>query len=248
MTRTYQNHSYQREGETYINSVDLINNCTAFSCEELLFHPNGGGQPSDHGEVMVLGDTYRVSDLVKRKGDVLIVLEQKIPCHDEIVMGDDLTCFLDWERRYALMRLHTASHVFMSAVRKVIGDYEPRGIEIADDRSGCEIRFSSSQNLTDSRLDPVLGIAQEAILSNLNVEVRFYRNMDEARADNPYFRVDPNLKLKGKIRVIVIDGFDANPCGGTHVKSLSEIGPIEIQDIEHSPQVGECSIRFTVSN
>jgi Ser-tRNA(Ala) deacylase AlaX len=238
--------SYVNEIETCIDAIDLINGCTAIAPEENIFHIQGGGQPNDHGEVIISGVRYQIKSLIKKKDQTFILLDCEIPSSEDL-WGESMKCFLDWNRRYTLMRYHTCGHVLMSSAKQVISDYEPKGMEIQDNLSYGEITFSTQKEITNEQSIQILDIAKYAINNNLSIEVKNYSGLEAAKNDNDYFRVDSALKLKGKIRVVTIDGFDANPCGGTHVKSLAEIGTCIIQSTEYNTTNSEASIKFMVS-
>ncbi len=235
MNRAYLSESYQKSVETCIESVELIDGATAFTCSELIFHPEGGGQPNDRGTVLLGNSTYAVKKLLKRKGDVFIVLDSKIPSHDDLFFGETVTCNLDWDYRYKAMRYHSAAHALMAATKRAISDYQPKGIVIADDLSSCQIRFSGSNGVSPETANRIFEIFNSALKKDLPITAQTYPNVDEAKARNPeIFRMDPALQLKGSIRVVVINGFDANPCGGTHVQRLSEIRAIKLVSVDDS--------------
>lgn len=245
-TQEFLRNSYQTEITTNIDAVDVINGSTALAFAENIFHPNGGGQPNDRGEVIIGGISYQIKNLVKKKGQTFALLDAEIPSSEEL-WGEEAKCVLDWQRRYHLMRFHTSGHVLMSAARQTISGYEPKGMAIQADLTFCEIKFSASETVSEQQTKRMQSIAQEAINSNLEVEAKKYQNLEAVKAEHETeFRVDSDLNLKGKIRVIVIKGFDANPCGGTHVKSLSEIGKIKIQSLAYDSKIQEASIRFMV--
>ena len=228
INRLYLKDGYQKAVDTFIETVDIIDGATAFTCSELIFHPEGGGQPDDRGVVVLGGSIYRIKKLIKRKGDVFVTLESKIPQHDDLFFGEAVTCQLEWEYRYKAMRYHTAAHVLMAAAKRVLSDYQPKGIMISEDLTNCQIRFASNATISQEVVDRIFDMFNSAVQSDLPVEVRTYSSVEEARTGNKdIFRMDPALQLKGSIRVIIIDGFDANPCGGTHVRTLSEIGAIK---------------------
>jgi Ser-tRNA(Ala) deacylase AlaX len=239
--------SYLQTIETIIDAVDLINGCTALAFEENIFHPKGGGQPSDYGEVIIAEVHYPVRTLQKKKDRIFVVLDCEIPDADNL-WGEEIKCSINWERRHQLMRYHTGGHVLMSSARQVVSGYNPKGMDIQESLDYGEITFFADQEIVEDQAVQILNIAKQAINSNLGVEAKSYGNLELAKNENELcFRVDSDLKLKGKVRVIVIDGFDANPCGGTHVKSLTEVGNIEIKSISYNEIKKEANIKFVLS-
>lgn len=245
MEKVYLENSYQRSIATYLEGVLLHNGCTSLMCTDLIFHPTGGGQPSDEGQVTILGGTYRVKDLLKKKGDVYVVLDERIPNHDELMIGEEITCELDWERRYRLMRFHSGAHVLMSAARQIMAGYVPKGMDIRTDATYCEIKFLAEDTINEEKREQILMLAHEAVSTDLQVSSKHYPTIESARTEiGELFRADPDLLIKGSTRVLLIEGFDANPCGGTHVKSLSEIGNIEVISIAQDENSGLVTLGF----
>jgi misacylated tRNA(Ala) deacylase len=238
--------SYKSMIETCIDAVDLIDGCTAIILESNIFHVEGGGQPSDYGEVVISGINYPVKTILKRKGQTFLLLDHEIPS-SESLWGEQISCSIDWERRYKLMRYHTCGHVLMSSVRHIAPGYEPKGMKIQEDLGYGEITFLTHQEMSKDQVIRILDIAESAIKDDLKVEARNYSSLEAAKLENEdSFRVDSNLNLKGKVRVVVINDFDANPCGGTHVKSLKEIGKINIELVSYDEISHVNTIKFTV--
>jgi Ser-tRNA(Ala) deacylase AlaX len=225
---TYLEDSYRQEIATTVEEVSLIGRRTALIVSELIFHPKGGGQPADSGSVIIASVPYPVRNLLKQKGRVIIVLNAKVPEHANLP-GAQVTCTVDWTRRHLAMRYHTASHVMMGGVRKLLEDhYDPEGVEISDDLKRCELFFATDRDLTDDLVHRTFADAQQAISNDLNVTAREYPSLDDARtANGTLFRVASDLSFNGPVRVLLIDGWDANPCGGTHVRRLGEIGRLK---------------------
>jgi Ser-tRNA(Ala) deacylase AlaX len=227
VNRTYLTDSYTKALSTMVISTRDLDGCTAMSVEDLIFHPEGGGQPSDSGTLFLGDSEHPVVHLQKHKGDVFIVLGQLLDDHHDIGYGTEVTCKLDWDRRYRFMRLHTAAHVVMGAARRILKGYQPMGIEIGDDGAACTVNFECEEPITQEQVDGIIGIANEVIASGFSVRAVKHANLAAAaEACGEIFRANLDLKLKGAVRTIVVESFDANPCGGTHVHSLSELSPV----------------------
>ncbi len=188
-----------------------------------IFHPLGGGQPSDMGWL-----TGEVKFEVKKalEGGRVIVLYGKL-LEGELVEGMEVTQELDWERRYYIMRLHTAGHVIDRAVSDVIGErvstlgalhgppraYVEYGAPI-DSSLLREIEERANKLLDDRRV-LVLEVSREELPSRIYGAPNFGR-----------------LPEMDRYRVVEVEGVNAIPCSGTHVKSTSEIGSIRLLGIE----------------
>jgi Ser-tRNA(Ala) deacylase AlaX len=136
----------------------------------------------------------------------------------------------------------------MATLRKIFSDFQPKGITIEDNYSFSTIKFVTRQKFTKDLLQKITEIANQAVNQNYKVMIKLYGNIEEASLDNgDYFRVNPDLHLKGKIRVISIENFDANPCSGTHLSSLSEINAVRIEQITSSNNEQEYELRYVVS-
>ncbi len=188
------------------------------------FYPEGGGQPSDTG---VLEWKNSSADVVKveKKGDVIHRLDGPIPEKGTEVKGE-----IDWDKRYAHMKLHTAQHLFSAIL------YEDYGGETA-----------GNQIYTDySRIDfePV-DLSEEDII---DVEKKVNARIKEAHPVNIYEEDRDELEEKLEedrvqlsllpdsidvLRVVDIDGLDICPCAGTHVKNTEEIGSVKITKVEN---------------
>ncbi len=195
--------------------------------DRTVFYAEGGGQPGDTGVLVGPdGKEYVVANAIKGDGPETSVhiLEDGA---DGLSAGDAVTVTVDWERRHKLMRMHTAMHLLCSIV--------PAGV------TGGQV------GLAKSRLDFDVGettLVKEDIqaaldeVSGKNAPVTF-RWIDDADLD-----ASPDLvrtmsvappRGSGKVRLISIgdDAIDLQPCGGTHVRNVSEIGRIVVGKIEN---------------
>jgi Ser-tRNA(Ala) deacylase AlaX len=243
----YLNDSYKAAASSFIDAVTVFRGKTAIALSENIFHPSGGGQPSDHGNVLIRNVSYRVEKLMQKNGQVFLVFDSEIAFSDEL-WGEEVYCTIDWERRYHLMRFHTCAHVLMASAAQTVEGFNPKGMLIQNNLSGCTIRFSAAEPIYEQRLLEIQKIAQSAIAEDLSVGTMEYTSFEAANlANRNIFRVDPDLNLSGKIRVVIIHNFDANPCSGTHLKSLGEIGNFKIQNYSNLDKSNECAIDFLVS-
>lgn len=188
------------------------------------FYPTGGGQEFDTGTLHHDDGVVGVREVVK-KGDVRHYLDGDIP--DDVTK---VTGMVDWDRRYAHMRMHTAQHLVSALVYDIFNgrDQTARtvGNQIHAERS--RIDFSLDE-LSPTDLRQIEDDANQIIARRLDVTAH-----TEARA-SLLERVNPercNLDLIPakipELRVIEIGDFDTCPCAGTHVRGTSEIGPIRV--------------------
>jgi len=245
MNPVYRSDSYLRELNTTVQATHITEGGqTALICLDQLFYSGGGGQPPDRGYVVIRNEAYPIQGFQKHKGDVLIVLGSELPFHDEIRKGEPVLCILDWERRYHMMKLHTAQHLLAAAVRLIEPTYHTRGMRIHEEGEECVMSFVSKQAFTAGRMDAAIEQALKAIESNLPVSAHQYKSIKEARAVYGSIFREPQYDLKGNVRVVLIHHLDANPCGGTHVRSLKEVDPYHHVEFAPGTQADEWQVTF----
>lgn len=179
------------------------------------FYAGGGGQPTDRGVLRWDGGEADVVDVSKR-GVVKHVLEGPVPEEGTAVTG-----VLDWDRRYDVMRAHTAQHLVSAVVHELHGV----GTERADmDVGAATVDLAGS--LDEDDVEEALLRSRELLDDARPVSVRTMRR--EAVAEHaPEGRVDlERAPDQPKLRVVEIEDLDLCPCGGTHVGRTDEIAPL----------------------
>ena len=193
--------------------------------DRTVFYATSGGQPGDTGTLTTSdGTRIPVETAVytdAAKSEISHVPAAGAPAPK---VGDAVTAAIDWDRRHARMRMHTALHL-LSAVLP----YAVTGGSVGD---------------TESRLDfdiPEAGLDKEAITARLNEMIASNAAVtsrwiaDEELAANPGLVKTMSVKPPmgtGSVRLIEITGLDLQPCGGTHVRSTGEIGAVRVSQIE----------------
>lgn len=224
MKNLYLDDAYIREVQTTVIDMRLIKKKPAIILRENIFYPGGGGQPHDTGRVQFAdGRVVSVSRVLKLDGKNYICLAETL----EIQVNDPVFTTIDWERRYRLMRYHTAAHALMSTVRRNTENYTPEGIEIADDASMCKISFVAKWDYKDASAQKMISDTNNIIEQNPAVYSSEYGQLGDAITAFKEIYRGP-ITLSGSVRISIIDTWDANPCGGTHVKSLFEVGAIKL--------------------
>ena len=219
MTNLFEENAYIKEIETKIKSLDLENN--AVELENTVFYGKSGGQPGDIGQIIIDGRKIEVKDTLKDKNSIINILEDI----GGIIIGQTVIARIDWRRRYKYMRMHSALHLMCATI--------PLGV------TGGQIGYEKSRldfNDPDKQINKEeLEIKINNLLSKDN-EIT-YEYIDSKILDNKpelvrTMSVKPP-KIDGKLRFVKIGTIDFQPCGGTHVKSTNEIGPIKIGKIEN---------------
>ncbi|MEO3992943.1 MAG: alanine--tRNA ligase [Desulfurococcaceae archaeon TW002] len=195
--------------------------------EETVFYPEGGGQEPDTGYLFLGEDTYRVVDTQKVDGVILHKLEKLMPEH---VVGSVVRGVIDWERRYKLMRHHTATHVILGAARKIFGSHVwQAGAEKTEDRARLDITHYKA--LTDDEVRAIEDLANKVVLEGREVRTYFMPKY-EAEGKYGFVLYEGGVVLEPIIRVVEIDGLDAEACFGTHLSNTREIGALKIVKTE----------------
>jgi alanyl-tRNA synthetase len=193
--------------------------------DQTCFYSEGGGQVADHGTVESALGSADVVD-VQRAGAVsLHLIKGPMPKEGETVMGK-----VDWERRSALMRHHTATHVILGAARRVLGQHAwQAGAQKTVENVRLDI--SHYERITDEQIDEIERLASGLVMKCVPVEASW---MPREKAEQMYgFVLYQGGVVPGKeIRVIRIPDWDVEACGGTHVKNTGEIGLIKVLKTE----------------
>lgn len=207
--------------------VVAVNERGGIVLDRTIFYATSGGQPGDTG-FLERPDGSRIAVAATVTGETKDeIIHVPAPGQGVPVVGEDMKLAIDWDRRHRLMRMHAACHLLT-----VVCPFPITGAAVSED---------------DSRVDfdmPDHSATREDITARLMELVRadhpiFIRTIsDEELAANPTLVKSKHVRPPtgtGRVRLVLIgeDGaVDSQPCGGTHVKSTSEIGEIHIGKIE----------------
>jgi len=191
--------------------------------DRTIFYPLGGGQPGDTG-VLLRPDGERIEVVDTRKGDAPdTVLHIPAPAASRPEVGQELTLGIDWQRRYALMRLHTALHV-MSCV--VVAPVTGGNISPDEARLDFDIEMSA---LDAGRIERE---TNELIARGVETATEWITDEElDARPELVKTMSVQPPRGAGRVRLLRIPGIDLQPCGGTHVRNIAEIGAIRVLKI-----------------
>jgi misacylated tRNA(Ala) deacylase len=185
------------------------------------FYPGGGGQPPDKGTLGAGPVRASVVDARREGGDVVHVLDNPIPDTVQELRGE-----LDWERRFAHMRHHTALHALSGVIWEHFGA-KVTGGQMRADRARMD--FSFPGEWTVEVVGEIERLTNEALAEERPVKV--YELPREEALENPdLIRTQVNLvpeRVK-RIRIVEIEGLDTQADGGTHVANTREVGRMEI--------------------
>ncbi|MDQ3864603.1 MAG: alanyl-tRNA editing protein [Actinomycetota bacterium] len=185
------------------------------------FYPGGGGQPPDKGSLGIGPVGASVVHVRRESGNIVHVTDKAIP--DTV---RDLEGALDWGRRFAHMRYHTALHVLSGVIWRNF-DARVTGGQMRADRARMD--FSFPGEWTAEVVGDIEHLTNEALAEERPVRV-YELKREEALANPDLIRTQVNLvpeRVK-RIRIVEIEGLDAQADGGTHVANTREVGKMEI--------------------
>ncbi len=193
--------------------------------DRTVFYANSGGQPGDTGALTAPdGTAIAIANAVYTDAAKSEIAHIPAAGSSSVKPGDKVIAAIDWDRRYARMRMHTALHL-LSAVLP----YAVTGGSVGD----CESRLDFDIPESGLDKDAITAKVNEMIASNAAVLSRWIS--DEELAANPglvkTMSVMPPIRT-GRVRLIEIANLDLQPCGGTHVRSVAEIGAVRVTQIE----------------
>ena len=196
----------------------------AVALDRTAFYPGGGGQPADAGTLEWNGAPAPVVEL-RRDGDLVWhVVDGAPPDAGTLVRGR-----LDWARRYAIMRHHSALHVLVGIVYRRFGA-KVTGGAIYPDRARMDF---SLENLNKDLVAAIEAQTNAVIAEDRAIQVRFVSREEFDRTDLTRLA---NVSLPPtmlEVRIVDIEGFDAQADGGTHVARTGEIGTLAITKTEN---------------
>ena len=218
--RLYQRDSYLATFEARVAAVRP----EGVVLDRTAFFPTGGGVLGDEGELRKAGQApRRVTETVDDEQ-----LLHRLEAHD-LAVGDPVIGSLDWERRYLLMRYHTATHVLTGVMFK---DYQVRvtGNQLTPDKARVDFAF---EHFDREVLEEGFRRANALIGQDLPVRISFVPAA-EARARPELFKLETTFRHDlPELRLVDIGGFDVQADGGCHVASLKEIGQLVLTKCEN---------------
>ncbi len=213
----YQIDSYVREFDAVITGHDAAQN--GLLLNRTAFYPGGGGQPHDMGQLIVEGHHFPVTSVAR--GNIHVVTGELPP------IGASVKGVLDWDRRYRLMRTHTAMHILCGVVWRDYGASVTGGnMEPLSGRMDFEFERLQKESVSE-------------IEARINAEVSASRDIrvqilprEDAFNIPDLIRTKINLLPEGisEVRTVEIVGLDLQADGGTHVANTREVGRIRITD------------------
>ena len=212
----------------YIKEFDAIvtKNKDNYIClNQTAFYPLGGGQPSDTGILKWDDKQTQVKEVLKKGETIEHIINGEIP-----LVGKKVHAIIDWDKRFAHMKMHTAQHILSGII---FDDFGAKTVGNQIHAEYSRVDFSPA-NFTDEDLEKIKNKFNE--IEQKNIPIKIYeedRESLEKRVDQQRAHLDLLPKFIKKLRIVEIEDFDICPCAGTHVKNTSEIPEIDKIKKEH---------------
>ena len=221
-------------GDAYLRSCTarvVETDGDAVLLDRTVFYPGGGGQPPDTGRLRADGQSWTVRSVSRRGDDIWHEVEAGPPA-----TGQELEAELDWERRYRLMRTHTALHVLCGVIWRDHGASVTGGnMEPLSGRMDFEFETMRGELVAE-----IERRVNEEVDADRDVRVAFLPR-EEAFAIPDLIRTKANLLPPGieTVRTIEIVGLDLQADGGTHVARTGEVGRVRVTGYESKGRINK---------
>ena len=203
------------------------------------FYAEMGGQVGDHGTIQGPNGTFQVTDVQKNKGGKF--LHSGVVKEGVLKVGDTVTASIDTERRKAIRRAHSATHLLDAALKKVLGDHvHQAGSLVEPDR--LRFDFTHFEAITPEQLAQIDKLVNDAILEGYPVATEVLP-IEEAKKKGAVAMFGE--KYGDIVRVVEMGDFSMEFCGGTHLDNTAKAGPFRIKS-EGSVASGVRRIEATV--
>jgi len=192
--------------------------------DRTIFYATSGGQPNDQGRIEWDGGVVELSGVVHPDGDKTAITHLPVTEVHGLRPGQSVNLVLDFDRRYKLMRMHTALHLL-----SVVFPFPVTGGSIGEDKGRLDFDMPEVPEDLQALEDEL----NRLVAGNHPVSAEWITDAEMEQNANliKTMKVKPPMG-QGRVRLIRIGDVDLQPCGGTHVKNTSEIGPLKLGKIE----------------
>lgn len=226
--------SYLKEWETEIIEVEG----KFVVLKETAFYPGGGGQPNDEGKILRGEEEFKVVTVMKKEGKIIHEVDR-----EGLSVGEKVKCFLDWKKRYKMMRMHTAAHIISGIIEKEANALIS-GNQLGTEKSRIDFNL---ENFDREKMREYIEKANEIVKKALPIKI-YFLSYDEAIKQKDLFKLLKGFDKKiEKVRIVEIEGFQKQADGGTHVANTKEVGKILFLDAENKGK-DRRRIYFTLEN
>ena len=220
----YYEDAYLKEFDAEVLEIKKIKDRYSVVLDQTAFYPAAGGQPADVGVIKGKRGEIKVLHTQMANGTVIHITDE---VEGELKAGENVRATVDWDRRYTLMKNHTAAHLMAEALRRAIGTpLKIIGSAIDVEKARLDFAYEKS-------LGPLLSMIEEAanriVKEDRLVEVRMMKRKEGEEYVKRFHESLETLPPQVEnVRIVEIKGLHACACGGTHVKRTSEIGSVKV--------------------
>ena len=224
----YTTDAYVRNFDAVVTAVTEDNGVVL---ERTAFYPGGGGQPNDEGTLTAGDQTWNVTKVKKVGGEVVHFVEGEPP-----VVGTAVTGQLDWDRRYKLMRTHTAMHILCGVVFRDYGASVTGG-NMEPLQGRMDFEFETMRQELVAEIETAVNVEVEAARAT-RVQIL---PREEAFQIPDLIRTKISLLPEGipEVRTVELVGLDLQADGGTHVANTKEVGRMRITDYKSKGKINK---------
>ena len=217
----YMNNSYIKEFEAVVKNV-TDNKFAVF--DKTAFYTSGGGQPHDTGVVICNNEEYPVVYAGKFSGQISHEISKP-----GLKAGDKVIGKINWERRYNLMRMHTAAHIIDAVLYKEAGAL-CTGNQLGVDKSRIDF---SLEVLDREKMQSYIDIAKDYVRKAIDVKIYFMKREEALKIPGVVKLASVMPPEVEELRIVEIPGVDLQADGGTQVRNTSEVGEIKFLSVEN---------------
>ena len=227
----YHLDSYLKEFSAKVTKTDEENK--AIILDRTVFFPGGGGQVSDSGKILWQDQTFQVARAKHSPDGILHMIEDASALPP---IGAEITGILDWERRYQVMRTHTAMHILCGTIFRDYGA-QVTGGDMDPLKGRMDFEFES---MTKELVEVIEKAVNREVQAAHDVRVQILPR-DEAFKIPDLIRTKINLLPEhiSEMRTVEIVGLDLQADGGTHVKNTFEVGKIRVVDYKSKGKINK---------
>jgi misacylated tRNA(Ala) deacylase len=218
-------HLYLQDSYCFVTDATIVAvRGDALACDRTCFYPGGGGQPADQGTATVIDGRILAINSAYADADEIVwhICGSELPVN---LLGQPVRLAVDNGRRLALMRYHTVLHVLNTIVLR---DYAGwiTGVQIGTDYSRIDFKL---EDFSPALVPELEARVNAVLLGNHNLRAYSIPEAEFRRRDDLLRTLEAKPPVEhGFVRVVEIEGFDAQACGGTHVHNTAEVGKFSI--------------------
>lgn len=214
--KLYDSMPYETEFDAHVIQLQPVKGGLQVILDQTLFFPEEGGQSPDCGTL----NGCPVTDVQIRDQIITHTVQCDSPQAAGLTAGARVHGIIDWDRRFSNMQNHTGEHILSGLIHRIYG-FDNVGFHL----SPQIVTMDMNGFLTEEQLDDIEQKANEAVWKNVSVRAEYLPEDELAQLD---YR--SKIDIKGKVRIVTIDGYDVCACCAPHVSHTGEIGLIKIID------------------